>query len=224
MGTGDGHRDEQGRLVHGGYWRDAEAWPLPEARSTPYYFHADGSLRSTPPESRSSATTYTYDPQHPVPTIGGSVSSRVHDGAYDQRERPDFPGSRPPYLPLKARADVVVFQTAPLAEEVAVVGPIEVRLFVSSTAVDTDFTAKLIDVYPPSPDFPSGFEMNLTDALVRASYRGGRTERELIEPGQIYDITIEPFATANLFKAGHRIRIEHLEQQLSALRRQSKHR
>ena len=136
------------------------------------------------------------------------MSSRVKDGAFDQRERADFAGSRPPYLPLKARNDIVVFQTEPLAADVMIAGPIEVRLFISSTAVDTDFTAKLIDVYPPSADFPSGFDMNLTDALVRASYRGDRHERALITPGEIYEVVVRPFATANVFKKGHRIRID----------------
>jgi putative CocE/NonD family hydrolase len=136
------------------------------------------------------------------------VSARVKDGAYDQRERPDFVGSRPPYLPLASRSDVVVFQAAPLAEDVAVVGPITVTLFAASTAVDTDFTVKLLDVYPPSADFPTGFDLNLTDAVVRASYRNGRHTRDLIEPGRVYELTIEPFPTANVFKKGHRIRLD----------------
>ena len=136
------------------------------------------------------------------------MSGRLNDGAYHQRERPDFPGGISPYLPQSAREDVVVFQTDRLEQDIEVVGPIEVRLFVSSTAVDTDFTAKLIDVYPPSTDYPTGYDMNISDAIVRASYRDGRTERDLIEPGQVYEIVIEPFATANLFKAGHRIRLD----------------
>ena len=208
MGTGAGHKDENGRLFHGGYWRDADAWPLAEARDTRFYFHGDGRLSVDMPGERVPPTTFLHDPEHPVPTLGGSVSSRVKDGAFDQRERADFAGSRPPYLPLKARNDIVVFQTEPLAADVTIAGPIEVRLFISSTAVDTDFTAKLIDVYPPSADFPSGFDMNLTDALVRASYRGDRHERALITPGEIYEVVVRPFATANVFKKGHRIRID----------------
>ena len=129
-------------------------------------------------------------------------------GAFDQRERPDFPGSRPPYLPLRSRADVLTFQTDPLDQDVQVIGPITVRLFVSSTAVDTDFTVKLVDVYPPPADFPGGFDLNITDAIVRASYRNGRTTRELIEPGRVYELEIEPFPTANVFKRGHRIRLD----------------
>ncbi len=208
MGTGDGGKDADGRLRHGGSWMDADGWPLPGARPTSYYFHADGSLSTAPPAEATSSTTFTFDPAHPVPTLGGNVSARVKDGAYDQRERPDFVGSRPPYLPLSARSDVVVFQTEPLSEAVTVVGPITVTLYASSDAVDTDFTVKLLDVYPPGSDFPSGFDLNLTDAITRASYRNGRPTRDLITPGQVYELTIEPFPTANVFKKGHRIRVD----------------
>jgi putative CocE/NonD family hydrolase len=208
MGTGDGTRNADGRLRHGGFWMASAAWPLREAKPTTFYLHGDGTLGTAPPGEAESSTTYTFDPTHPVPTLGGNVSARVKDGAYDQRERPDFVGSRPPYLPLSSRRDVVVFQTEPLAEAVEVVGPITVTLYVSSSAVDTDFTVKLVDVYPPSPDFPSGFDMNLTDAIMRASYRNGRPTRALITPGQVYELTIRPFPTANLFKKGHRIRID----------------
>ena len=208
MGTGDGRRNKDGRLVHGGYWTEATAWPLPDAEMVPFYFHADGSLTPESPAVRQSSTTYTFDPAHPVPTLGGNVSSRVKDGAFNQRERSDFHGSQLPYLPLSARNDVLVFQTEPLEKDVVVIGPIEVVLFASSTAVDTDFTAKLVDVYPPSEDFPSGFDMNISDALVRASYRDDRRERELIEPDQRYRLLIRPFATATVFKKGHRIRVD----------------
>ncbi len=218
MGTGDGHKDAEGRLAHGGYWRDADAWPLPGTRPTSYYLHAEGTLDTVPPEGDAPPTTYTYDPAHPVPTIGGSFSSALKSGGYDQRERAftsprggsetGFVGSRPPYLPLRARADVLVFQTELLAADVEVIGPITVRLFVSSSAVDTDFTAKLVDVYPPSADYPSGFDLNITDGIVRARYRNGAAGPEPLTPGRIYEIEIEPFATANVFKKGHRIRID----------------
>ena len=101
-------------------------------------------------------------------------------------------------MPLKARPDVVVFQTEPLEEAVEVIGPIVVELFVSSTALDTDFTAKLVDVYPPSEDFPSGFEMNLTDGILRARYRNSPEEQEMMSPGEIYQLAVKPFPTANV--------------------------
>lgn len=137
MGTGDGHRDENGRLVHGGYWRDADQWPPLDVERVSFYLHGDGSLRTAPPAGEVPPTTYTYDPAHPVPTIGGSFSGALKRGPYDQREREfkslrgrsesGFYGSRPPYLPLRARSDVVVFQTEPLADDVTVIGPIAVR-------------------------------------------------------------------------------------------------
>jgi len=211
MGTGDGHKDENGRLYHGGYWREESEWPLAGTRLAPYYFHSDGALRTKPPEGDVPPTTYRFDPEHPVPTIGGAFSSTsplFEPGAYDQKERADIFGARPPYLPLKARSDVVVFQTELLKEAVEVVGPIVVRLYASSTDVDTDFTAKLIDVYPPSPDFPAGFEMNLTDGILRARYRESPERQVLMKPGAVYELTIEPFPTGNVFKRGHRIRID----------------
>jgi hypothetical protein len=209
MGTGDGHKDAQGRLVHGGYWREASEWPPPEAHERTFYLHAGGSLSDAPPaSSETPSLTYAFDPQHPVPTIGGGVSHRLQDGAYDQRERPDMPGSRPPYLPLSARSDVLVFQSAPLDHDTTVIGPVEVHLFGASDRTDTDFTAKLIDVYPPSADFPGGFAMNLTDGIRRARYRDGRKRGELMSAGTVYAFDINPYDTANVFKKGHRIRLD----------------
>jgi len=208
MGGGDGTRDDAGRLRHGGYWFESDRWPLPGVEATAFYLQPDGSLRRESPQARDASTTYTFDPRDPVPTIGGNVSARVGDGAFDQRERADFPPSAPPYLPLAARPDVVVFQSAPLQEDVVVAGDIEVVLWVASSAVDTDFTAKLIDQYPPSDDFPAGFAMNISDALLRASYRDDRHERDLIRPGRVYRLVIRPFPTANVFSKGHRIRLD----------------
>jgi len=119
-----------------------------------------------------------------------------------------MPGSRPPYLPLRARSDVLVFESETLKQDVVLAGPVEVTLFAASTATDTDFTAKLIDVYPPSADFPTGFDMNLTDGIVRASYRDRFETRQLLVPGKIYSIVVRPFDTANVVKKGHRIRLD----------------
>lgn len=209
MGTGDGHKDAHGRLEHGGYWRDARQWPPADTQQLKFYLHADGSLSNQQPQGNETAsTTYTFDPSHPVPTIGGGVSKRLSDGAYDQRERPDMPGSRPPYLPLSSRSDVVVFETAPLDHDVTVMGPVQIHLFGASTGTDTDFTAKLVDVYPPSADYPAGFAMNLTDGIRRARYRDGLKQGELIVPGKVYGFDINPYDTANVFKKGHRIRLD----------------
>lgn len=208
MGTGDGHKDANGRLFHGGYWRNADAWPLAGTRTVPYYFHPDGGLRTTKPSDVTASTTYTFDPRFPVPTIGGGASARLKDGGFNQREDIRFPPSRPPYLPLRSRADVVVFETEPLAEDMTVIGPIVVKLFAASSALDTDFTAKLVDVYPPSAAFPTGFDLNITDAIVRGRYRATRDHQVLLEPGKVYEYTIEPFPTANVFKKGHRLRVD----------------
>ena len=218
MGTGDGHKDTNGRLFHGGSWKIAAAWPVPGAQPTPFYLHGDGSLNPAIPSANNPPSTYAFDPRHPVPTIGGSFSSQrglVAAGGFDQREREftgdadkGFLGSRPPYLPLSARPDVLVFQTAPLAEDTEVIGPVEVTLHAASTAVDTDFTAKLIDVYPPSRDYPAGYELNITDGIIRARYRNAPEKQEFMKPGEIYKFTIEPFPTANVFKKGHRIRLD----------------
>jgi len=208
MGTGDGHKDADGRLFHGGYWRTAASWPLPDTRLTPYYFRADGSLSTAKPVAASASTTFTADPRHPVPTIGGGVSARLLDGAFDQREGSRFPGSSAPYLPLRSRPDIVVFQTEPLTEDVTVIGPIKVVVYASASTVDVDLTAKLIDVYPPSDEWPSGFDLNLTDAIVRGRYRATRDHAVPLTPGRVYPFTIEPFPTANVFKKGHRIRVD----------------
>ena len=211
MGTGDGHKDGNGKLYHGGEWREASEWPLPGTEFVPFYFQEDGTLSADKPGGKSSATTYRSDPDNPVPTIGGSFSSTspvFEPGAYDQRTSADVFGAEPPYLPLKSRSDVVVFQTAPLEQDVVVVGPVVVKLHVSSSAPDTDFTAKLVDVYPPSADFPTGFEMNITDGIVRARYRERPDQPVLMEEGGTYEIEITPFPTANVFKKGHRIRVD----------------
>ena len=211
MGTGDGHRDGNGRLFHGGEWREADGWPMPGTTFVPYYFHADGTLSPAPPDEATSRTTYRSDPAEPVPTIGGSFSSTspvFEPGAYDQRTSPAVFGASPPFLPLKARQDVVVFQTPVLEQDIQVAGPIVARLYVSSSATDTDFTAKLVDVYPPSTDFPGGFEMNITDGILRTRYRE-RTDRQvMMKPGTVYEIEVQPFPTANVFKKGHRIRVD----------------
>ncbi len=129
-------------------------------------------------------------------------------GGFDQREAPQFYGCRPPYLPLGARPDVLVFETAPLVEPLEVTGPIEVRLWVTTSAVDTDFTAKLVDVYPPSPWYPLGYALNLTDSIQRLRYRNGRERGELMRPGEVVNLTIALYPTSNLFMPGHRIRLD----------------
>jgi len=210
MGGGSGAKNAQGRLDHGGRWRAESDWPLPDTRWTPYYLRADHTLSTRPPAA-STALAYRYDPRQPVPTIGGNITSGrpiMVGGAFDQRERAEFFGSRSPYPPLAGRPDVLVFQTAALAEDLEVTGPIRVRLWVSSDCPDTDFTAKLIDVYPPSADYRGGFAMNLTDGLLRVRYRDSWEKPALMRAGEMYAITIDIFPTSNLFKRAHRVRLD----------------
>jgi putative CocE/NonD family hydrolase len=129
-------------------------------------------------------------------------------GAQNQVEAADVYGAKPPYLPLSARRDIQVFQTPMLENDVEVTGLIKVELRASSSAVDTDFTAKLIDVYPPNEDYPNGYAMNLSDSIIRGRYRDSFERPEPLEPGQVYKFTIQLYPTSNVFKKGHRIRLD----------------
>lgn len=211
MGGGSGRRTAAGHLDHGGHWIGAPEWPLPAARPTDFFLHRSGLLSTERPADPDGALTYDFDPRDPVPTIGGALTSGrpvFEGGAHDQREDERFFGCTTPGLPLSSRQDVLMFETEALAEDVAVIGPVVVDLWVSSDAPDTDFTAKLIDVHPPSEDYPTGFAMNLSDGIFRCRYRQSWENPRPIEPGEIFRIRIELFATANLFKAGHRIRLD----------------
>lgn len=141
-------------------------------------------------------------------TYGPHMRPIVPWGPLDQRERPGMLGVSTPHKRLRDRADVLVFETEPLPTDVELTGLIDVILFVSSTAPDTDFTAKLIDVYPPNEDYVDGYDMNLVDSIIRCRYRNSWTEPDLMRPGEVYEVTIKLPPTCNLFKAGHRIRID----------------
>jgi putative CocE/NonD family hydrolase len=146
-----------------------------------------------------------------VPTIGGNLTSLepvAVGGSFDQMEGPDFFGCTPPYLPLASRPDVLVFQTPPLRAAVEVVGPIEAELWVATDGPDTDFTAKLMDVHPPSADYPGGYAMILTDGILRLRYAEDPSQPRLREPGEVVRVRVTLFPTANLFLPGHRIRLD----------------
>jgi uncharacterized protein len=211
MGGGSGRKTAQGRLDHGGRWISAQRWPLPGVMPQSYFLHPAGRLSTRLPESTAAPISYSFDPDRPVPTIGGALTSGrpvFEGGGFDQREDERFFGCTAPGLPLAARRDVLSFESEPLAEELAVVGPVTVTLFAATDGLDTDFTAKLIDVYPPSTDYPAGFAMNLTDGIIRCRFRHGDGIPSLAVPGETMELTIQLFATANLFKAGHRIRLD----------------
>jgi putative CocE/NonD family hydrolase len=193
----------------GGRWRDEPAWPLARAVAAAFHLHAGGLLATTPP-SDSAPTSYRFDPRDPVPSIGGPVSSQgdlMQAGAQDQRCRPDlWPCTDD--RPLADRPDVLVFQTEPLEAPVEVTGPLVVKLWASSDGADTDFTAKLVDVYPPNADFPQGLALNIADGAIRARYRESRSSAVMLTPGQPYELTIELYPTALVFMPGHRIRLD----------------
>ncbi|GAC1630390.1 MAG: CocE/NonD family hydrolase [Candidatus Acidiferrum sp.] len=181
-------------------WRDEDAWPLARTQSTKYYLHShgaangisgDGTLSTATPAAEQ-RDTYTYDPADPTPTIGGPLCCGAPppgNGPQDQR-------------PAEARNDVLVFTTPAFTQETEVTGPVSAELFVSSSAVDTDFTAKLVDVWP------NGFVQNLTDGILRMRYRGSNEKPELMNPGETYRITIDMWATSNVFLPGHKLRLE----------------
>jgi len=198
MGGGSGRRNAEGRLAHGGRWRTAADWPLPQTEWTKFYLHSDRSLGREVPDSGARPLDYVSDPRTPVPTIGGALSSGepvMRGGAYDQRE-------------LAKRADMLTFATAPLERDLEVTGPVTVRLWIASDSPDTDFTAKLIDVHPPNEDYPKGFAMNLTEGILRCRYRDSWERPSPMMPGEIYPVTIELFPTGNLFIRGHRLRLD----------------
>lgn len=209
MGSGEPHKTKEGRLFVGGVWRDEREWPLARAVDTDYFLHADGTLSTRPP-AEAPPSRYDFDPRKPVPTIGGNVSSEgvlMLRGAQDQRCTADN-WLCSDTMPLSARPDVLVFETPPLERDVEVTGRLVVKLWASSDGPDTDFTAKLIDVYPPSADFPAGVDLNVGDSIVRARYRESLKSAKPLEPGKPCEFTIEMYPTSLVFRRGHRIRID----------------
>lgn len=177
-------------------WRAEHEWPLARTHYTRYYFHSDGPANtrhgagtlSTAPPGDEPADTYRYDPRNPVPTRGGNTLI-IPQGVADQ-------GS------VEDRPDVLVYTSMPLERDMEVTGPIKVRLFAASSCVDTDFTAKLVDVRP------DGYAQNLQDGIIRARYRTSASETSFLKPGNIYEFVIDLWATSHVFHAGHRLRVE----------------
>ena len=181
-------------------WRDEGEWPLSRTRYVNYYLHSDGNANtlngdgSLSPEAPGDERwdVFLYNPVNPVPTRGGGLcchEAAYPPGALDQRE-------------VESRADVLVYSTPPLEKDTEVTGPVAVTLWAASSAVDTDFTAKLVDLCP------CGGAINLTDGIIRARYRESTTQARLIQPDEVYEYKIDLWATSNVFKAGHSIRLE----------------
>lgn len=179
-------------------WRNEREWPLARTQWTHYYLHSggqantlngDGALSTQPPEAET-PDRFTYDPRNPVPTRGGCLLPMgIGPGLFDQRE-------------VEARPDVLVYTSPPLSKDVEVTGPVVVELWASTSAPDTDFTAKLVDVHP------DGRALNLCDGIVRARYRASQEKPSLVTPGAVYPFLIDLWATSNVFKAGHCLRLE----------------
>lgn len=211
MGGGSGRKREDGRLDHGGEWIEAADWPLPGTRFAEFHLHGDGGLREAVPAEGAAPVAWQHDPAQPVQTVGGPISSGdpvMAGGAYDQVEDPRWFGCRPPFLPLASRPDVAVFQTEPLERDVVLAGTVVLRAWIAADAPDCDLAAKLIDVHPPSADYPQGFAMNLTGSILRLRYRDDPAAPRLLEPGVPVEVTLELFPVANRFLRGHRIRID----------------
>jgi hypothetical protein len=181
-------------------WRDEESWPLARALQTRYALHSTGKANSAAGDgalnptaaSTEAADRFVYDPANPVPTVGGPLCcDGVHmaRGPVDQKQ-------------VESRPDVLVYSTPVLASDVEVTGPVTLDLFASSSAVDTDFTAKLVDVYP------DGRAINLTEGILRARFRDSRETAKALVPGKIYELKVDLWSTSNVFLKGHQIRLE----------------
>ncbi|MEW6299807.1 MAG: CocE/NonD family hydrolase, partial [Thermodesulfobacteriota bacterium] len=177
-------------------WRDEYEWPLARTRYTNFYLHSEGKANSLRGNGRLSLTTpgeeppdrYLYDPQDPVPTRGGTTLGLAM-GVFDQTK-------------IEERADVLVYTGDVLTEALEVTGPITLKLFAASSAPDTDFTAKLVDVRP------DGYAQNIAEGVIRARFRESLTHPTLLTPERVYAYTLDLWSTSHVFKAGHRLRLE----------------
>jgi len=178
-------------------WRDEYEWPLARTRWVKTYLsggnantvNGNGELSFAPPTSNAPVKRFVYDPTYPVPTRGGSILYSKDCGPMDQRE-------------IESRPDVLVFTSEILSEDLEVTGPVIMKLFASSSAMDTDFTAKLVDVYP------DGRTMSVCDGIIRARYRDGFEKPKRLIPCKVYEFTIDLWVTSNVFLKGHHLRLE----------------
>ena len=170
----------------GNEWRTANDWPI-AATDVPFYFRKNGNLGRHPVQRKKASLSYDYDPANPVPTIGGA-NLTIKKGPRDQR-------------PVENREDVLLFTSDKLTDYLQVTGKVKVKLWASSSAVDTDFTAKLCDIYP------DGRSMIVLDGIIRARHRNSMESSELMEPGKVYPFEIDLWSTSIVFSPGHRIRV-----------------
>lgn len=184
-------------FVMGGGWRDEDDWPLARTRWTRWYLHSGGSLSPAAPPAEAAPSRYVYDPNDPVPTVGGATLMTGGPGGGVSW----MPGARD-QRGVEARLDVLSFTSEALASDLEVTGPVSVTLHAATSAADTDFTAKLVDVWP------DGRAMGVTDGIVRARYADGTGRASPVPPGEVREYTIDLIATSQVFRAGHRIRVD----------------
>ncbi|MCS5661527.1 MAG: CocE/NonD family hydrolase, partial [Dehalococcoidia bacterium] len=181
-------------------WRDENEWPLARTQFTPYYLHSDGQANSLLGDGvlsmdvpdKEPSDEYVYNPAFPTPTKGGCncCNPEIVDwGAFDQQS-------------VEFRNDVLVYTSEPLKKELEVTGPVVAKIFAETDVTDTDFTVKLVDVDP------NGFARNLCDGIIRARYRKSTSHQSLLEPGTVYEFTVDLWPTSNVFLVGHRIRLD----------------
>jgi len=177
-------------LMGANEWRVADSWPVRDAEPARFYPGPGGTLATAEPASPAEPDSYVYDPDDPTPTKGGSIVSYV------------YPAGSVDVSDLQQRPDVLSYTTEPLEQDLDVVGPLRMVLYASSSAVDTDFVARLTDV------FPDGRAIQLQAGALRTRYRDPDGEPSFLEPGRVYRLEIDMWATANRFKAGHRLRVD----------------
>jgi putative CocE/NonD family hydrolase len=191
MGGGNAARDQRGKLNVGGGWHTSPTWPPPGIRQARYYIHGDGSLNTAIPANEE-ASRYEFDPADPVPSLGGRYQIPGVPPCVQNQNTPR----------LDKRPDILSYSSAPLDTRVELSGRIRASLAISSDAPDTDFTAKLMDV------FPDGYALILADGELRVRYRNSLEKPELMKPGEVYQVVIDLGSTSTLFGAGHRIRVD----------------
>jgi uncharacterized protein len=219
MGGGSGARARNGLLEHGGEWASADFWPPAGFETASWHLQPRGGLAPASPAEGAAGTTYRADPAAPTPSStgvcytvtrlpGGGMRRINTNGAWDQVAGPHLHGEQPPYLPLEARQDLLAFQSAPLASDLEVVGQPVLELWILAEAPDVDLSVRLIDLYPPSPACSRGFALGISEGMQRAKFRGGYEHPEPILPGQPTLLRVELRAVANLFRAGHCLRLD----------------
>lgn len=209
MGTAAaGNHAAAAPIQRGGEWRQASTWPPPAATPTAFYLHPQAGLARTSPAAANTSTSFAADPDHPVPTIGGSLSAMpLPAGCFHQIHDPRF-GDFPAPIPLAARQDVACFFSDPLEHDLDIAGPVRARLFVATDGLDTDFTVKLVDICPADDPQAGSLAINVTDGIQRLRFRNGYDHEELAQPGQPCRLEFDLFPTACRFGRGHRLRVD----------------